>query len=145
MSFHDAAEYRAFARWLKKMGAERKNPAQWEIMRFTTSRGLLIIWTGKKGVKFNPVASELFERYCAGSTDRVAPLKPGQRGDATLLERAPLLAWVRANERVTVADLVAAAGGYLRGAYLRLAELERAGDLASEGGGPGEPIFWRPA
>jgi hypothetical protein len=143
INIRDKDDRRAFHRWLIKMGAERKNPAAWEIMRFSTSRGLLIIHEGRKGLKLNPVASEMLDRYCAGVDELVEPVGSRRRGDPELNRPGGLLAWVRSRERVTVADLVAAAGGYLRGAYLRLAELERSGDLVSEGGGPGEPVYWR--
>ena len=137
------ADRRAFSRWLVKMGAKRKSPAAWEIMRFSTSRGTLIVQQGRKGITLNPVASEMLDRYCAGINDLISPINAAKRGDPSLLKPAALLAWVRSQGRVTVADLVADAGVYFKDAYFCLAELENAGDLTVEGGSKREPIYWR--
>jgi DeoR/GlpR family transcriptional regulator of sugar metabolism len=59
------------------------------------------------------------------------------------VKRGRILAWVQERGRVTVADLAARNEIDMRKAYLRLAEIQAAGMLAVEGGGPGEPIFWR--
>jgi ribosomal protein S25 len=53
--------------------------------------------------------------------------------------------YVRKKGRVTVAQLANRDKVDMRTAFLRLAEMQRAGHLTSEGGGRGEPIYWRAA
>jgi predicted HTH transcriptional regulator len=61
------------------------------------------------------------------------------------IKRGRILAWVQERGRVTVADLAERNKIDMRKAFLRLIELKAAGMLVSEGGGPGEPIYWRAA
>lgn len=132
-----------FEEWLMRNGAEPRALCDYEVVRYSTCEGKLIIWKNRKGVlTLNPVAQMAFDAFSSGKPLdlRKKIVEPDRAFDLADTDR--LLAFVYERERVTVADVTEQVKTDCKLVARRLLDLTRAGRLATSGGGPGDALWF---